>query len=50
MDPITYMRQDETDEVDQIFVETLEKVTKQIYERFKFSAPMIYDEAAKTLH
>ena len=50
MDPIVYARQNENDEVDKIFVEKLEKVTKNIYETFKESKPMIFDETARKLH
>ena len=28
----------------------IEKVTKQIYEKFKVSVPMIFDKAAEELH
>ena len=50
MDPIIYVKRDECDQVDEVFVKTLEKVAKQIYERFKVSVPMIFDKAAKELH
>ena len=40
----------EDDQVDKVFVEKLEEVTKKIYETFKESKPMIFDEAAKRLH
>ena len=44
------MSQGEDDQVDRVFVEKLEEVTKKIYETFKESKPMIFDEAAKRLH
>ena len=44
MDPIVYVRQNENDEVDKIFVEKLEEVTKNIFETFKEPKPMIFDE------
>ena len=50
MDPITYVSRGEDDQVDKVFVEKLEEVTKKIYETFKESAPMILDVAAKRLH
>lgn len=50
MDPITYVCQSEDDEVDKMFVEKLEEVTRKIYENFKDPRPMIFDEAAKRLH
>ena len=50
MDPVTYVRQGENDQVDRVFVEKLEEVTKKIYETFKEPSPMIFDEAAKKLH
>lgn len=31
-------------------MEKLEEVTKYIYEKFKISVPMIFDEVAKELH
>ena len=50
MDPITYVCQNEDDDVSKVFVEKLEEVTKNIYEIFKEPRPMIFDEAAKKLH
>ena len=50
MDPVTYVSQGEDDQVDKVFVEKLEEITKKIYETFKESAPMIFDEAPKRLH
>ena len=50
MDPVTYVCQGEDDQVEKVFVEKLEEVTKRIYETFKESKPMIFDEAAKSLH
>ena len=47
MDPITCVKQDEHDQVDKIFVNKLEELMKLIYERFKVSVPMIFDETAK---
>ena len=44
------MSQGEDDQVDRVFMEKLEEVTKKIYENFKESAPMIFDEVAKRLH
>ena len=50
MDPVTYVSQGEEDQVDRVFVEKFEEVTKKIYETFKESKPMIFDEAARKLH
>ena len=50
MDPVSYVCQNENDDVAKIFVEKLEEVTKKIYETFKESKPMIFDENAKKLH
>ena len=50
MDPVTYVSQGEDDRVDKVFVEKLEEVTKKIYETFKESVPIIFDEAAKRPH
>ena len=50
MDPVTYVSQGENDQVDRVFVEKLEEVTKKIYETFQEPRPMIFDEAAKRLH
>ena len=50
MDTVTYVSQGEDDQVDRVFVKKLEEVTKKIYETFKESKPMIFDEAAKGLH
>ena len=50
VDPVTYVSQGEDDQVDKVFVEKLEEITKKIYETFKESKPMIFDEAAKRLH
>ena len=50
MDPIIYVGQNEDDQVDKVFVEKSEEVTKKIYETFKEPKPMIFDEAAKKLH
>ena len=47
MDPVTYVMKEEGDEVDKIFMEKLEETTKKIYETFKTSVPMIFDEAAE---
>lgn len=41
MDPITYVKQGDED-VSKVFVERLGEITKQIYERFKVSVPMIF--------
>ena len=50
MDPIiTYVRQGD-EHVDQIFVDRLGEVAKQIYVRFKESTPMVFDEIVKKLH
>ena len=46
MDPVTYVSQGEDDQVDRVFVEKLEGVTKKIYETFKGPKPMIFDEVA----
>lgn len=50
MDPITYVCEDENDDVGKVFTEELERITKGIYERFKESKAMIFDEEAKKLH
>ena len=50
MDPVTYVSQGEDDQVDRVFVEKLEGITKKIYETFKDPKPMIFDEVAKRLH
>ena len=50
MDPITYICQNENDDVSKVFVEKLEEVTKKIYETFKESKPMVFDEVARKLH
>ena len=50
MDPVTYVSQGEEDQVDRVFVEKLEWVTKKIYETFKKPVPIIFEEAAKRLH
>ena len=50
IDPVTYVSQGQDDQVDRVFVKKLEEVTKKIYETFKESRPMIFDEAAKRLH
>ena len=50
MDPVTYVKQDETDKVDKIIINKLDEITKQIYKRFNVSVPMVFDEAAKELH
>ena len=50
MDPVTYTMKDEQDEVDKIFEEKLEEVTKKIYETFKTSIPMIFNDTARKLH
>ena len=47
MDPVTYVMKDERDEVDKIFAEKLEETTKKIYETFKTSVPMIFDDTAR---
>ena len=49
MDPITYVRQGD-EHVDKVFVDKLEDLTKNIYERFKVSVPMVFDETARELH
>ena len=50
MDPITYVKQNEHDQADEIFVRTLEEIAKKISEKFKVSVPLIFDKAAKELH
>ena len=50
MDPVTYLMQSEDDEVERIFMEKLEEVTKEIYETFKIPVKMIFDEEAKKFH
>ena len=49
MDPVTYVCKND-DDVSKVFVEELEKITKVIYEKFKESKKMIFDEKAKKLH
>ena len=50
MGPVTYVMESEDDEVERIFMERLEEVTKIIYETVKVSAKMIFDEDARRLH
>ena len=50
MDPVTYVAKDEHDEVDRILVERMVETAKKVYEKFKISAKMIFDEDAKNLH
>ena len=50
MDAVTYVMEDEHDEVDKIFLEKLEEVTKKIYETFKTPVPMIFDDDAREIH
>lgn len=50
MDPITYVCQNENEDVADVFVRELEKVTKKIYETFKDQRKMVFDEEAKRLH
>ena len=50
MDPVMYVMESEGDEEERIFMEKLEEVTKEIYETFKISAKMIFDEDARRLH
>ena len=50
MDPVTYMMKHERDEMDKIFAEKLEETTKKIYEIFKTSVPMIFDDDARKRH
>ena len=50
MDPIAYVMQSEHDQVDKVFVNTLEKVTKEIYKIFTDSVHMIFDETARKIH
>ena len=49
MDPVTYLKQGDED-VSEVFTRKLENVTKEIYERFKVSVPMIFNDAARRLH
>ena len=49
VDPVIYVKQGDED-VDKVFVEKLEDLTKSIYERFKVSVPMVFDEEARRLH
>ena len=44
--PITYIGED----AEKVFVEKLEQLLKQIYERFKVPVLMIFNEAARQLH
>ena len=50
MDPVTYLMQSEDDEVERIFMEKLEEVTKEIYETFKTPVKVIFDEEARKFH
>ena len=43
MDSITYVKQSD-EQVDKVLVEKQEEVAQQIYERFKVSVPMTFDE------
>ena len=49
MDPVTYVKQGDED-VSEVFTRKLENVTKEEYERFKVSVPMIFDDSARRLH
>ena len=49
MDPVTYVKQGDED-ASEVFTRKLENVTKEIYESFKVSVPMIFDDAARRLH
>ena len=50
MDPVTYVMESEDDEVERIFMEKLEEVTKEIYETSRISAKRIFDEDARRLY
>lgn len=49
MNPITYVKQGDED-VGKVFVKKLEGIAKLVYERFKVSVPMVFDEKARKLH
>ena len=49
MDPVTYVKQGDED-VSEVFARKLEETTRQIYEQFKESVPMIFDDTARKLH
>ena len=48
-DPVTYVKQGDED-VSEVFSRKLEDTAKQIYERFKNSVPMMFDDAAGKPH
>ena len=50
MEPVTYVMKNEHDEVDKIFMENLEEIARKVYENFKTSILMIFDEDARKLH
>ena len=50
MEPVTYVMKNEHDEVDKIFMENLEEIARKVYENFKTSVPMVFDEDARKLY
>ena len=50
MAPITHVCENEDEDVSKVFAEELEKITKNIYERFKEPKKMVFDENARKLH
>ena len=50
MNPITYVARDEHDEVDKILVDRMVETTKNIYEKFKVPAKVIFNEETRKLH
>ena len=49
-EPVTFTAENETDDVAQIFVDTLEQNIKDIYNQFKFSKKMIFTKKDETLY
>ena len=50
MDPVTYVCENDDEDVSKVFAEELEKITKVIYEKFKEPKKMIFDENTKEFH
>jgi hypothetical protein len=49
-DPVTFTAENETDDVAQIFVDTLERDIKKIYQQFKFEEDMVFGLKDKALY
>ena len=49
-EPVTFTAENETDDVAQIFVDTLEQNIKDIYNQFKFPKEMIFTKKDETLY